>query len=142
MELRRHVEQLNVILIIGSPNAGKTTLSARFGDTYHGDDLRKQGIDLWDIIKQDGVVIEGIFNNAEVRRRILETCSRPAVCIFLDITFEECLRRENRGRREWYLRMLYDRIEPPTMAEGWDELIVIKEGQGNEQEAITTGAGG
>jgi tRNA uridine 5-carbamoylmethylation protein Kti12 len=129
-----------MLLIIGSPNAGKTTLSTQFKNAYHGDDLRKQGLDLWEIIKEDGAVIEGIFNNAETRRRILETCSRPAVCIFLDITFEECLRRENRGRREWYLRMLYDRIEPPTMAEGWDELIVIK-GE-KDGEVITSGTGG
>lgn len=130
-----------MLLITGLPNAGKTTYSKRYENVIHGDDMKAEGIDLWEAVTREGVVIEGLFPRAETRRRMLNICSRPAVCVFLDISFEECLKREDRGRKEWYLRLHYDWLEPPTMDEGWDEIIVIKEGQGNEQ-TITTGAGG
>ena len=113
-------------LITGLPNAGKTTFSAQFEKVYHGDDLRKQGLNLWDIIKEDGVVLEGIYNYADLRKKMLLTASRPCICYWLDISLEEAIRREKRGRKPWFFDMHARRFEPPTMDEGWDDIIVIK----------------
>lgn len=114
-----------MILITGLPNAGKTTFSARFENAYHGDDLRRQGINLWDIIKEDGVVLEGIYNRADLRQKMLRTASRPCVCYWLDITVQEAIRRETRGRKPWFFEMHNNDFQPPTMDEGWDEIIRI-----------------
>lgn len=114
-----------MILIVGLPNAGKTTFSRRFENAYHGDDLRKQKIDLWELIKADGVVLEGIYPRPGLRRKMVEQASRPCVCYWIDITLEESIRREKRGRKDWFLEMHDREFEPPTLDEGWDSIIRI-----------------
>lgn len=113
-------------LIIGLPNAGKTTYSAQFENAYHADDFRDNGIDLWELVKQDGVIIEGLFDTARVRKKLVEVASRPCVCYWLDVPVEECIRREMRGRKPWFFYMHNEQFQPPTYEEGWDEIIVIK----------------
>ena len=114
-------------IICGIPNAGKTTYSERFENVYHADNFRRDGVDLWEIINQNGVVIEGIFGNAETRRRIVKRAGKPCTCIWLNTTLEECLKRENRGRGLGLIRYHHRIFEPPTYEEGWDEIIVIAE---------------
>lgn len=127
-------------LIIGLPNAGKTSYSARFENAYHADDFRDNGIDLWELVKQEGVIIEGLFDTARVRKKLVEAASRPCVCYWLYVPVEECIRREKRGRKRWFFEMHGRDFQPPTYEEGWDEIIIIK-GQGNGQETITSGTG-
>ena len=114
-----------LVLITGLPNAGKTTYSARFEHVYHRDDFRKEHIDLWEIIQQDDVVIEGLFGKADLRRRIVERAAKPCTCIWLDTSLDVCLSRENRGRGLGLTRYHYKVFEPPTYDEGWDEIIRI-----------------
>ena len=113
-------------VICGLPNAGKTTYSSRFENVYHHDDMRKQGVKIQDIINQEDVVIEGLFETANARKRILELTDAYSVLIWLDTSLDECIRRENRGRSIAMLKKHHARFEPPTYAEGWDEIIIIK----------------
>lgn len=115
-----------VTLICGTPNAGKTTYSARFENAFHYDDMRKQGIRIKDVLKADDVVVEGLFETAEARRRLVRMASRPCTCIWLNTPLDVCLKRENRGRGLGMIRHHHSIFEPPTYEEGWDEIIIIK----------------
>lgn len=119
-----------MILIIGHPNAGKTTYSAQFDNVFHLDDfpLSKFLNCNKAVSKTDGnVVVEGIYNLRCRRERLLEAvknkkCER--VCIWLDVDIEECIRRETRGRTQSVVEN--DFFEAPTFDEGWDKIIHIK----------------
>lgn len=141
-----------MLLICGIPNAGKTTYSARFENVLHLDDFDRKPSQYKNCIRAAGeaegdVVVEGVFNTAKKRRDLLEAVQgKPfrRVCIWLDTPTDICLQRERsyRKRSDHLVLSNAERFQPPTYDEGWDEIIVIKEGQGNEQEAITTRTGG
>ena len=122
---------MELILICGLPNAGKTTYSKRYDNALHQDDIGK--IDrIISIINQadDDVVIEGYFGTQDARSRIRSAYKGKAKCIFLDISVEESIRREDRNRHPQILRNASRFFEPPTYSEGWDEIIVIGENNG------------
>jgi tRNA uridine 5-carbamoylmethylation protein Kti12 len=121
-------------LICGSPNAGKTTYSSRYENAYHYDDMRKQGLKIADIINQDDVVIEGLFETANARRRIANMADGYKTLIWLNTPLDECVRRENRGRPIAMVTRHFNMFEPPTYDEGWDEIILIRP---NEVRKIT-----
>lgn len=116
-----------ITMICGLPNAGKTTYSRRYNNALHQDDLGTTD-NVIEAIKQAGadVVVEGVFSTCDIRRRVLSAYGGKSRCIFIDITAEESIRRENRNRHPQILRNAARFFEPPTFAEGWDEIIVIK----------------
>lgn len=116
-----------LIMICGLPNAGKTTYSRRYNNALHQDDLGTTD-NVIEAIKQAGadVVVEGVFSTCDIRRRVLSAYGGKSRCIFIDITAEESIRRENRNRHPQILRNAARFFEPPTFAEGWDEITVIK----------------
>lgn len=111
-------------LICGIPNAGKTT---RYPDALHLDEIgfiqtaRR-------IVKgiSNDVVIEGVFAKPEQRMAIRSAYDGSARCIFIDISADESIRRETRNRPDAILRNAARLFEPPTYAEGWDEIEVIR----------------
>ena len=114
-------------LIMGVPNAGKTTYSGKYNTVIHLDDLgliervcqkiRQMG---------DDVVAEGVFASSSQRKRLIDSYTGEYKrCVFLNITLDECIKREDRGRPAWLLKNAYKYFEPPTYSEGWDEIIVI-----------------
>lgn len=111
-------------LIIGLPNAGKTTFSDRFANVYHRDGMNPS--ELEEIIKQDGVVIEGLFSRRNTRKSILRKASKPCRCIWLDTPIDVCKKRETRGRKNGFFEMHNRLFEPPTLDEGWDEIIIVR----------------
>lgn len=114
-------------LICGLPNAGKTTFSQQYKNALHLDEIGLLDNVLNAIKRTDGdVVIEGYFGTADVRSRICSAYDGQKECIFLDVTIEESIRRENRNRHEQILRNASRFFEPPTLDEGWGELIIIK----------------
>lgn len=117
-------------MICGLPNAGKTTYSKRYDNVLHQDDIGR--IDsIIDIIKQmDEVVVEGYFGTQNERKRVRSAYKGKAKCIFLDISVEESIRREDRNRHPQTLRNASRFFEPPTYSEGWDEIIVIGDNNG------------
>ena len=81
----------------------------------------------------DDVEIEGYFGTVNERSRVRSAHKGEARCIFIDISVEESIRRENRNRHPQILRNAARFFEPPTLDEGWDEIITIR---GDKVESI------
>ena len=123
-----------VTMICGLPNAGKTTFSARYETALHQDDIGTLDKVIETIRQKSGdIVIEGYFGTCSDRRRVLSVCNGKSRCIFIDISVEESIRRENRNRHPQILRNAFRFFEPPTLDEGWDEIIIIR---GNDEQRI------
>lgn len=121
-------------MICGIPNAGKTTYSKRFENALHLDEIGTTERVIEAIKQIDGdVVIEGYFGTSDERKKVLASHSGYAKCIFLDVSIDESIRREDRNRNAHILRNAARFFEPPTYSEGWDEIIVIGEDDGNIQ---------
>ena len=114
-------------LICGMPNAGKTTYSKQFANVIHLDDVGRPS-KVADMVRgmTGDVVVEGVFGMPRNRMRLVDAYDGPTRCIFLDVPFDEILRREDRGRAEWLLRNAAKHFTPPAHDEGWDEIEVIR----------------
>lgn len=128
-----------MVVVCGLPNAGKTTYSKSFANVLHYDDIRRktQGerIRIYQSKKYD--CIEGIYNTAEMRKRLLDALSvyeDKMVCVLLDTPIDECIIREKSYRKRPECIIKYNKLEPPTLDEGWDEIIIIR---GDEVECIS-----
>ena len=123
-----------MILICGIPNAGKTTYSARFENVLHFDDVkggrhrRDKVVDA--VAENNSLVVEGVYPTAKERRRLPAASTERNVCIWLDVPVDECVRRElaGRNRSEHMVIWASERFEPPTLEEGWDEIVIIRGG--------------
>ena len=116
-----------MILIMGRPNAGKTTYSQRFENVIHLDDFPFNKFLNCNaaVAKVKGeIVVEGIYNLRCRRKKLLESYhgTEEKVCIWLNTPIEECLRREDRGRDK---EVIISAFQPPTLDEGWDRIIKI-----------------
>ena len=119
-----------LILICGIPNAGKTTYSSRYDNVIHLDDVCNYKHCAEIASQTNGeVVVEGVFYNIRQRKKLLEICNdkSPKICIWMDTPIEECKRRENAYRRRpsWIVGDYHNAFEPPTLDEGWDNIIRI-----------------
>lgn len=121
-------------LICGIPNAGKTTYSLRYDNVIHFDDVTRKGGQFENCNRMasevDGdVVVEGVYNSVKRRKQLLEACKHQdkKICIWLDTEVDECVEREkNYRKRPISLVHAHHRsLEPPTLDEGWDEVIRI-----------------
>ena len=114
-------------LICGLPNAGKTTYSQQFDKPLHLDEIGTVDnvINMMNQIDGD-VVVEGFFGASADRKKIRSAYSGDAVCIFLDISVDESIKRENRNRHPSILRNAFTKFEPPTLDEGWDEIRIMR----------------
>ena len=115
-----------ITLICGLPNAGKTTYSKYFDGALHQDDIGTISRIIETIKRKDDVVIEGYFGRRHERDKVREAHNGYAKCIFLDITADESIKREDRNRHPQILRNAARVFEPPALAEGWDEIIIIR----------------
>lgn len=116
-------------LICGIPNAGKTTYSNKhYPAALHNDALVRNGQNVVEIIRDAAgdICIEGVFSSPMHRRPIADAYAGRKVCIWLDTSLEDCLRRENRNRSERLLKMYHRCFQPPSYDEGWDEIIIEK----------------
>ena len=121
-------------MICGLPNAGKTTFSRQYDNALHQDDIGTISRIIDVIENMDDVIIEGYFGRRNERERVIKTHKGYAKCIFLDISVEESICRENRNRHPQILRNSARFFEPPTYDEGWDEIIIIED---NNDESIS-----
>lgn len=117
-------------LICGLPNAGKTT---HYADALHQDEIGTIDRIISTIKDMPDVTIEGYFGTVKERSRVMSAHKDKAKCIFIDISADESIRRENRNRHPQILRNAARFFEPPTLSEGWDEIITIR---GDEVESI------
>lgn len=124
-------------LICGIPNSGKTTYSARLENVIHLDDAplmaRYESCNRDASQASGDVCVDGVYNQVWQRKKLLEACKHqsPKVCIWLDTPLEECLEREKNYRKRplAIVHAHHNAFEPPTLEEGWDEIIRIGEKQ-------------
>ena len=118
-------------LICGLPNAGKTTYSAKYDTVIHFDDFGNSFEKCTKAVSevQGDVCVEGVYNSARRRKQLLDACKHQdrKVCIWIDTSFEECIRREREYRKRpmGIVHAHHKSFEKPTLDEGWDEVIVI-----------------
>lgn len=124
------------VLICGLPNAGKTTFSKQFENVVHLDDViytaPKERIpntakEINSLSDKNDIVVEGVFFLASTRKKLLSLldfeCKKT--CVWLCTSKQICIARENRGREVSMIQQLHEQFQPPTLDEGWDEIIVI-----------------
>lgn len=116
-------------LICGLPRAGKTTYSAQFPNVIHLDTSGAyRGVEHKIKSISGDIVVEGVYHKREQRERIIKAYGGDGFkCIWLNTPQE--IRRTRRG---WDKRCDFT-FDPPTYSEGWDEIIVIGEDDGNIQ---------
>ena len=123
-------------LICGAPNSGKTTQSQTMSLVYHlsqfyQGNFNQQFIDCTNYLSTLHIdfCIEGVYNTIVLRKTLLNACKNQwyKKCIYREISFNTCLKREKRHRSVTTLKKAYDILEPPTLDEGWDEIIIIHE---------------
>lgn len=123
-----------MVLVCGLPNAGKTTYSERYPDCIHYDGIPLITPERYRCIcesvkKMPDLCVDGVYGEKKRREELVKSCHSVgghAVCIWLDTLAEECIRRENRDRPHGLVNLHAKTFEPPTLDEGWDEIITIK----------------
>lgn len=129
---------MKLTVIIGYPNAGKTTYSQRFENVVHYDDHRHISVEhayreTNEAVKAlllDGkdVCLDTVHNRRKRRVDLLETI-KDVPCekhlIWLDTPLETCIAREVRHRPEALIKA--NAVEAPIYDEGWDTITIIRE---------------
>lgn len=123
------------ILICGVSGAGKTTYSKRFKDVIHLDDYIGKYCyqKVKEVAENNDYVVEGIYNKVHLRKELLEIKKdKYKKCIFIDVSKETLKKRR---------MFAYPQFEPPTLNEGWDEILIIRDNEEvlikKESEEIT-----
>lgn len=131
---------LTLYLFCGTPGSGKTTLSKQMAEQYDAERIsfdERHYLRHTDMIPPivealtDGksVVADSVFTHAKQRTAILDAVkdiSCRKILIHMDTSLEECLRRNaNRENRllDFVVESIYQSFEPPTLDEGWDEIL-------------------
>lgn len=121
-----------ITLICGVGRAGKTTYSQRFENVIHLDGMGHIPYRFKNVIDALGtgdVVVEGIYESAELRMELLRAYKGNGKrCIWLNTPKDTVIDRANKTGIPISARHFY--FEPPTYSEGWDEIIVIGENNG------------
>ena len=121
-------------LICGRSRAGKTTYSQRYSDVLHCDSVRAKVGEkypkIYKIVSQhDGdVILDGLFETEEKRIGLLQAYKgdSPKQCIWLDTDIKTIALRTTNGRSDSPKHARPHLFEPPTIEEGWDEIIIIR----------------
>lgn len=118
------------ILICGLSNAGKTTYSRKFDNVIHYDEVggttRQRHEAIVNMAKKQEVCVEGVYSEAFRRAELAQAIKGRKVCIWLNTPLDVCMSRPDfKGTRKF---------EPPTLAEGWNEIIIIG---GNDVKSIS-----
>ena len=127
-------EYLTMIsLICGRSRSGKTTYAKQFDKVLHLDAFGIMPKNYDKVLKivadiDDGLVVDGVYDTSELRTDLLKAYKGGGrkVCIWLDTPLDVI---ESRfvviPSKHPYP------FEPPTLDEGWDEIIIIR---GNDEQ--------
>lgn len=128
-------------VMCGIPGSGKSTKSKQLAEEYNltrfsfdemGCYTTRQFLRPVVAALQNGkdVIIDSTHLKTKSRKVIFQTIgdiSCRKICVFMNTPFDECLRRNaNRDARvpDIAMETLNNSIEPPTLDEGWDEIIL------------------
>ena len=121
-----------MILITGIPNAGKTTYSQKYDNVIHFDEVkggRHRRDKVIESVKDDNIlVVEGVYEKAKDRKALIDASNTHNTCIWIDTPLDVCLDREGKYRHRGKHLVIWadEAYEPPTLSEGWDEIIIIR----------------
>lgn len=76
---------------------------------------------------QDNIVIEGIYNTAELRKSLADAYTGEKRCIWLDTPTD--IVKDRMLMLNTPMHKHHFDFEPPTTVEGWDEIIIIRNNQ-------------
>ena len=129
-----------ITVLCGIPASGKTTISKKIAEKqntirFSFDEIgclqHNELIPCVIEALQSGknVVVDSVYTRASWRKDILEAiknidCQR--ILIYMDTPLEECIRRNSQRPNQlpdFMVRDIYNSIEPPTLDEGWDEIL-------------------
>lgn len=116
-----------LILICGLPRAGKTTYSEQYENVIHLDRCGSYQSVMNRVKHRNGdVVVDGVYRLKTERENLIRAYSGSGLkrCIWLNTPDE--VRRSRQGWDKFCDKL----FEPPTYAEGWDEIIIIGETNG------------
>lgn len=121
---------MSIRLVCGRCRAGKTTYCQQFKSVLHLDQYGihphsyPKCLEKVSTIGSD-LIVDGIFDTAERRMALLEAYKGGGqkTCIWIDTPLDVI---ESRIRKYSKTRKLPDPFEPPTLSEGWDEIIIIR----------------
>ena len=137
-----------LLIVCGIPGSGKTTLSKQLAEQYsaklhcfdrlphahhpkYANAVRSQ---MWADIAEDlrnghSVVCDDLHTKLKWRQGLLDALTDipcKKILVVMDTPLEECLRRNaNRERRlpDFVVENIHAKYEPPSLDEGWDEII-------------------
>lgn len=117
-----------IVLICGVGRAGKSTYSKRFESVIHFDLMGRMSERYENIINiidgKDEVVVEGLYNHREHRMNLLKAYKgNKRVCVWMDTPKSIVIERMNKCGI--LVTSKHFDFQPPTLAEGWDEIIRI-----------------
>ena len=108
-------------LICGMPRAGKTTYSEKYDNVIHLDGLGYHTVKSKVGEIEGDIVVEGIYEHPQIRSRLIDAYKGQGKrCIWLDTPLEV------RKKRPMWRPYHGFEFEPPTLDEGWDEIIIIR----------------
>lgn len=114
-------------LICGRPRSGKTTYSQRYDCTVlHADYLQTWGVvrKIKELPEDADVVVDGVYRHEEERLILLSAYKGSRkTCIWLDTP------EEIRATRHGYHRFQNQPFDEPTLAEGWDTVMINRNGE-------------
>ena len=134
---------MKLIVLCGIPGSGKTTLSKQIENEYgmtrrsfdelkifHKRDFIPYIVD--SLEKNEDVVADAPHTDLKTRLELLKSIEHidcEKILIFLNLSFEECVHRNAQRHQPlpyFVVKSFYDRLEEPTLDEGWDEIIYYK----------------
>ena len=131
-----------ITLFCGAPGSGKTTLSKQMAEEHGVDRLSFDEIGCYrhcELIQPinatlrtgKSVIVDSVFTRIEWRKMILKSISDipcKKLVVFMNTPLEECIRRNAQRQHplpDFIVSSIHHSFEPPTLDEGWDEIIII-----------------
>lgn len=132
---------ITLYLFCGAPASGKSTLSKQIAEQHNAERISfderhymRHNEMISPIVEAltngENVVADSVFAYVKQRKMILDAvkdipCRK--VLIHMTTPLDECLRR-NANRKnhlpDFVVESFFQSIEPPTLDEGWDEIIL------------------
>lgn len=132
---------ITLYLFCGAPASGKSTLSRQMAEQYNAERISfderhymRHNEMIQPIVEAltngKSVVADSVFTYVKQRKMIIDAVkdiSCRKVLVYMTTPLDECLRR-NANRKnhlpDFVVESFFQTIEPPTLDEGWDEIIL------------------
>ena len=130
----------NLIILCGAPGSGKSTLSKKLAEEQNLTRLSMDELkfflhsDLLPLVTESlesnkDIIVDALYTKLKWRKAILEATEKfdcKRTLIYVTTPLDECISR-NVGREnslpDFVIEDIYNSIEPPTLDEGWDEIL-------------------